>query len=126
MAETKRTHGPFDVSRKIPLGAVAAKQLQEVVRQLRSLEPVLNTQVDKKSQLHITYDASRIGMREIEALLDESGIKFSSGYWSKLKQAWYRFLDDNARANARSDGACCNRPPSMHHSRDSDNARRHD
>lgn len=119
MNDTRPAHGAFDVERRIPLAAVAMGQLQEAVRQLRAMEPVNDAQVDKRGRLRIAYDASRIGLREIEEMLDESGIARATGFWPKLRLAWYRYLDENARANARSgSGACCNRPPPAPHHQD--------
>ena len=47
--------------------------------------------------------------------LDKAGIACASGAWWRVKSAWYGFLDENAHANAHSQGgACCNRPPSTH------------
>jgi hypothetical protein len=127
ISDAKRANGPFDVNRKIPLEAVAAEQLQEVMRQLRAMEPVFDAEVASQGQLRIAYDASRIGLRDIEMLLDKSGIARSGGLWSKLKLAWYRFLDENAKANAGSGGgACCNRPPPVPHGRDTGKARPHE
>ena len=112
MNDTRPAHGAFDVERRIPLGAVAMGSLQEAVQQLRAMDPVSDAQVDKQGRLRVAYDASRIGMREIEALLDQAGIARAAGFWPRLRLAWYRYLDENARDNARSGSrACCNRPP---------------
>jgi hypothetical protein len=127
ISDAKQANGLFDVNRKIPLEAVAAEQLQEVMRQLRAMEPVFDAEVASQGQLRIAHDASRIGLRDIEMLLDKSGIARSGGLWSKLKLAWYRFLDENAKANAGSGGgACCNRPPPVPHGRDTGKARPHE
>lgn len=112
MNDTRPAHGAFDVERKIPVAAHAVGPLQEAVRQLRAMEPVSDAQVDKQGRLRVAYDASRIGMSDIEALLHRSGVARATGFWPRLKLVWYRYLDENARANARAGGgACCNRPP---------------
>jgi hypothetical protein len=119
MNDTRPAHGAFDVERRIPLGAVAVASLQEAVQQLRAMESVSDAQVDKQGRLRVAYDASRIGMREIEEMLDHLGIALAGGFWSRQKLAWYRFLDENAKANAHAgSGACCNRPPPVPHHRD--------
>jgi hypothetical protein len=113
MTDKKQTNRAFDVSRKIPLAPVAAERVQDVVCQLRAIEPVIDAQVDQRGQLHISYDASCIGVDDIEALLDKSGIARAEGFWWKLKLGWYRFVDENTKSNAHSGGgACCNHPPS--------------
>ncbi|MFH1494374.1 MAG: hypothetical protein ABIG70_06215 [Pseudomonadota bacterium] len=115
MTDRTQTSGSFGVSRKIPLAPVDAERLQEAVRQLRAVEPVIDAQVDQRGQLHVSYDASSVGMGDIEMILDKAGIARAGTLWWKLKSGWYRFVDENAQSNARSgDGACCNRPPSAY------------
>lgn len=119
MSETRRkvkhSKGPFDVTRKISLVPTAAEKLQDAVQQLTAIELIIDAHVDRHGQLRISYDASSVGIRDIEALLDKLDIARKSDIWWRLKSAWYRFLDENAKSNARSGGgACCNRPPSAH------------
>ncbi|MGE5319451.1 MAG: hypothetical protein ACM3KD_04670 [Hyphomicrobiaceae bacterium] len=104
--------GAFDVTRNIPLAPIAAEKLQDAVRQLAALEPVLDAYVDRHGRLHVAYDTAYLDLGGIERLLDKAGVARAPGAWWRLKSAWYRFLDGNARANAHSQGgACCNRPP---------------
>ena len=111
--------GAFDVTRKIPLAPAAAETLQNAVRQLTDVDSILDAHIDRHGQLRVSYDTSGVGISDIEALLDHAGIARASGAGWRLKSAWYRFLDENARANAHSrGGACCNRPPSAHGTRD--------
>lgn len=119
MSETrekgKEDKGPFVVARNIPLAPVSAEKLQDAVRQLAALDPILDAHIDRHGHLRISYAASHIDIRNIETLLDKTGIARASGSWWRLKSAWYQFLDENARVNALSQGgACCNRPPSAH------------
>lgn len=119
MSETgkkvKPSKGPFDVTRKISLAPAPTEKLQDAVGQLTSIEPIIDTHVDRHGQLRISYDASNVGIRDIEALLNKAGIARTSGFWWRLKSAWYRFLDENVKSNSHSvGGACCNRPPSAH------------
>lgn len=112
MSDIKRAKGPFDVKRRIAVASGSPEQLHQAIQRLREKAPVIDVELDRKNRLRVSYDASRLGMREIESLLGNSGITLDNGYWSSLKQGWYRFLDDNARENARTgSGACCNRPP---------------
>lgn len=118
-AKGKADKGPFAATRKIPLAPAAAETLQAAVRQLAAADSILDARIDRHGQLRIAYDTSSIGIRDIEAWLERAGIARAAGAGWRMKSAWYRFLDDNARANARSrGGACCNRPPSAHGTRD--------
>ncbi len=103
----------FLVTRKIPLVPVPAEKLEDAIRQLMAIEPVIGARMGKRNRLHVSYDASCVSIGDIEALLNDSGIARESGFAWYLKSAWYGFLDENAKSNARSTGgACCNRLPS--------------
>jgi hypothetical protein len=116
LKKAKADKGPFDVTRKIQLAPAATEKLQDAVQQLTAIETIIDAHVDRHGQLRISYDASSAGIRDIEVLLDKAGVARASGFWWRLKSAWYRFLDENAKSNARSgSGACCNRPPSAPH-----------
>ena len=110
--QAKVGKGPFDVDRTIPLRPVAADTLDAAVQKMRAIDSIIDVHIDRRSHLRIRYDASSIGIRDIEPLLDEAGTGRPSSLWWRFKSALYRFLDDNARSNALSrGGACCNRPP---------------
>lgn len=118
MRETRKKvkpgKGPFDVDRTIPLLPAAANALEEALLKMSAIEPVTDARVDHRGQLRIRYDASIVGIRDIERLLDESGVGRPSSTGWRFKSAWYRFLDGNARSNALSKGgACCSRPPTL-------------
>lgn len=106
-------NGSFNVARKLSLGPTAENKLQLVVRQFETMEEIIDARAGPKNQLYISYDNSRIGIRDIETVLDEAGVVRATGYWCQFKSMWYGYLDDNAKASAHSGGgACCNRPPS--------------
>jgi hypothetical protein len=102
----------FLVKRTIPLSNTPAERLDEGVRALRAIEPITDVRVEG-DRLRLRYDASCVGLKDIEQLLADAGIVPASGFWWRCKSALYRFLDANARSNALSrGGACCGRPPS--------------
>lgn len=108
----KMLNEAFAVTRTIPIGATPSGQLERVIDRLEHVQPVAYAKATSKKQLRVRYDASCVGFREIERLLDEAGIARPTGVWWRLRSAWYAFVDQNARSNARSgSGGCCNRPP---------------
>ena len=109
-----KVRGAFDVTRQISLLTCPHEKLQEAMRKLVSVQPVLDARVDRHDRISVSYDASSIGMHNIEILLDELGLQRKNDFWWKLKSAWFDYVDENAQANARANGgACCNRPPSV-------------
>jgi hypothetical protein len=108
-------NGSFIVVIKISIGPTSEKKLQLVVRQLEAMEAIIDARAGQKNQLYISYDSSRLGIRDIETVLDGAGVERATGYWCQLKSMWYAYLDANAKASAHSGGgACCNRPPSRY------------
>jgi hypothetical protein len=102
----------FAVTRTIPLRDADA--LERAMDSLKRIEPIEYATAAGKNRLRIRYDASCVGFREIERLLDEAHVSRPNSLWWRLKSGWYAFLDQNARSNAMSgDGACCSRPPGL-------------
>ncbi len=73
-SQAKASKGPFDVDRIIPLRPVVANTLEQAIRKITALETVIDAHVDLRGQLRIRYDASSVGISDIERLLDESGV----------------------------------------------------
>ena len=104
----------FDLTRVIPLAPAGREKWGNAVARLLTIEPIHAADIDPMGRLRISYDASFIGVRDIESLLDELGIARKNIFWWRIKSGWYNYVDENAQASACSTGgACCNRPPSV-------------
>ncbi|MDA8093123.1 MAG: hypothetical protein M0T84_04295 [Betaproteobacteria bacterium] len=102
----------FAVTRTLPLAPHAAETLDRALDKLRAATGIIEARLARPVSLVLRYDASAIGIREIETRLQEAGIACNATLGWRLKSAWYAFVDGNARSNAASTGgACCNRPP---------------
>lgn len=107
-----KNDGPFVVCRNIPLLQFETETLQEVIGDLVAKDLIVGARTDSHNRLQVSYDTSCVGIRDVETWLKEAGIRIAQGFGWKLKSAWYAFLDENAKSNAKSSaGACCNRPP---------------
>lgn len=105
----------FDLTRVIPLAPADSEKWRNAVTRLLTIEPIHLASIDAEGRLRISYDASFIGIRDIESLLDELGLARTAGIGWNIKSVWYAYVDENAQANAcSSSGACCNRPPSAY------------
>jgi hypothetical protein len=104
----------FFVTRTIPVTDASTAQLEQGLRCLEKIEPVTQASINELRRLKISYDASCIGFKDIERMLDEAGIRRPASMGWRIKAAWYAFLDTNARnAALGGGGACCNKPPGM-------------
>ncbi len=112
VGETADNAGAFSVSRNIPLGTGPDLKIRRAIESLVERDLGVTAKMIPGNRLQVAYDASRVGIRDIENWLKEAGIAIGQGLGWQMKSAWYAFLDENAKSNARSSGgACCNRPP---------------
>lgn len=108
----------FLVTRGIPLSFTSQDQRDRVLTTLAQTDGVLGTRVDRNGRLRIHYDAARIGFGNIEHALTAAGLSLPKGTLWRLKSAWYRYVDANARSNAQAKaGACCSKPTDIYASR---------
>lgn len=61
----------------------------------------------QRNKLRLAYDASRLGIECIEAVLHEHGLALSRDWWNRLKLGHYRFVDQNTKDNAAKEPWSC-------------------
>lgn len=116
-------NGAFVVTRSVPVRPPAPGRLDALMQVLTVLPGVLGVRpVDSGTgvrRLRVTYDAARIGYADLEGALSESGCLPVYGWWDRLRAAWYRYLDENARGNAGAPGgSCCSNPADVYARKD--------
>ncbi len=100
------------VLREIALAESQGERLSAAVEQVGRLDGVLHAERHGAARLRLRYDAARIAYGEIERALDAAGLRRRATLWWRVRAAWYRYLDENIKANAGTrGGACCSRPP---------------
>jgi hypothetical protein len=55
----------------------------------------------------MAYDASRLCIDHIEAILARHAIEISHGWWTRFKEDHYRFVDQNIKDNASKEPWSC-------------------
>lgn len=111
----------FVVSRKLLVPGLRDETCAQTIREcLGEMTGVLDVKTYLINQrVRISYDAAQIGFNVIQEELTDSGYPLADNRWGRFKYAWYRYLDENAKANAESSGeACCSNPSDIY-------ARRH-
>ena len=113
METTKQ--GDFSVHRSLVLADMADDDVEAIQACLKALPGMQQVVFDLgRRKLALTYDASRLGFWSIEQALTEAGWPPSRDRWARMRHAWYRYLDENARANAEAKGACCSNPSDIY------------
>jgi hypothetical protein len=61
--------------------------------------------------LHIGYDATHCNLDGIETIIRAHGADISDDFWTKIKEGYYQFVDENIRENAKHKPWSCHRVP---------------
>ncbi|MBV1788091.1 cation transporter [Marinobacterium sp. D7] len=61
--------------------------------------------------LVFAYDATHCSVDVVETIVNQHGARFDTGWWSRTKRAYYRFVDQNMKENANYEPHCCNKVP---------------
>lgn len=101
------------VRRKIRLAEpLTIDTARRMLGRLRAMDGVLEVVGGEKLDIRVTYDFLRTDFGALLAALREEGVEPSSSRWFQLKAAWFQYLDETGRENAKlSAPPCCNRPP---------------
>jgi len=100
------------VVRNLKLNTRARQDVSGALREVDELFGMDEVSFDeKKNVLHLAYDASRISIQGIEAILSSHDIALSDDWWTRFKEKQYRFTDQNVKDNAAYVPSCCNKMP---------------
>lgn len=74
---------------------------------------------DEKTQLlNLAYDASRVRLDGVEAILAKHGIAVAPDWWIQFKQGYDRFVGENLADKAKHQPWSCHQaPPDIHKNR---------
>lgn len=99
------------VRRKLPLMSLQGSECEGRIREaFAEMEGVSRVQLQpEKNQVVVQYDAAQLDVQRVAAVLSGAGCPLANTFRSRLKQAWYGFLDENIRDNAAAPPKpCCN------------------
>lgn len=61
--------------------------------------------------IHLAYDASRLCIESLEAIIINHNIKISDDLWTRFKEGYYRFVDQNIKDNHAHEPWSCHKKP---------------
>ncbi|TCK02345.1 heavy-metal-associated domain-containing protein [Marinobacterium mangrovicola] len=102
----------FLVQRHLLLESLDAGKAAAIAEEIEPLRGVDSVRLDPDSQrLDIAYDASVLQLDQIEAIVRSHGSDLDQGWWTRFKEGWYRYTDQNIKDNAKHEPFCCSKVP---------------
>tara|TARA_B100000745_G_scaffold300562_1_gene255302 strand:- start:5477 stop:5848 length:372 start_codon:yes stop_codon:yes gene_type:complete len=118
MSNPEHRLGVSDVNlvvRHLKLEPADDDRIQKAVAEIDEIYGLDAVSFDERSHvLNVAYDATRICIDCIEEVLTKYEIEISHDWWTRFKEGYYRFVDQNVKDNASSEPWSChgsNSPP---------------
>ncbi|XKH00885.1 hypothetical protein LG325_12435 [Marinobacter nauticus] len=103
----------FLLSRKLTVKDLDESQWKDFIQELTHHPCVDFAERKSGNKLHVLYDGTHWSTDELVELITARGGRLKGGWWTRRKLAWYRFTDENVRANAKHEPFCCSKIPPM-------------
>jgi hypothetical protein len=88
------------VERHLKVQKATEEQVCAAVEEIDSLYGIDEVSFDPENQMFLLeYDASRLCIDSLEKLISKHDIEISQDLWSKFKEGYYRFVDQNVHDN---------------------------
>lgn len=90
------------VERHLKLEPVTDEQICSVIEEIDQLYGIDEVKYEPENMmLHLTYDASRLCIDSLEIMLQKQGVEVSHDWWTRFKEGYYRFVDQNVQDNKK-------------------------
>ncbi len=103
MSEKEHKSGVSEVSlvvRHLKLENPDSEHILAAMAEIKQMYGMDSVNFDETAQvLNLAYDASRVSIDGIEALLHRHGLEVSHDWWTRFKEGYYRFVDQNVKEN---------------------------
>jgi hypothetical protein len=90
------------VKRHLKVQQTSEQQVCDAVAEIDQLYGIDTVSFDPESQRFLLeYDATRLCIDSLEQVLVKHGIEISHDWWSRFKEEYYRFVDQNIQDNQK-------------------------
>lgn len=79
----------------VDLDPAKAESIRQAIDEIMGVDRVSLTH--DSATLNVAYDAGKVRLETLEAIIHRQGAAIASGWWTRFKESWYRFSDDNVR-----------------------------
>ena len=106
------------VNRTLKLNTESVKKVREAINEIDRLVGLDSVAYDSdQNLLSVAYDASKVDLTMIEEKLGIFGVEINSGWWTHLKEEYYKFIDQNIKDNSEHTPWSCHRSPPVNKSK---------
>lgn len=100
------------VVRHIKLETIDQLKIKDAIAEIDQIYGIDGVSFDEKSHvLNLAYDASRTCIDHIEEILAKYEVVVSHDWWTRLKEGYFRFVDQNVKDNAKHTPVSCHKSP---------------
>ncbi|NWN92167.1 hypothetical protein HLV39_11755 [Marinobacter adhaerens] len=103
----------FLLRRKLTVEGLSEVRWGDLIQELNHHPCVDFAEGKPEGKLIAVFDGRHWSTDELVALIEANGGRLKTGWWQRQRLAWYRFADDNVRANAKHEPFCCSKIPPM-------------
>ena len=99
------------VVRHLKLETLSISAVANAVEEIDKTYGIDSVSFDEKARvLNLSYDATHTCLEGIEDLLAKHDVSVSHDWWTRFKEGYYRFVDENIKDNASSEPWSCHKP----------------
>ncbi len=115
MRKTEHRLGVSEVNlvvRHLKLLEVEEESVTKAMGEINEIYGMDDISFDRESHvLNFAYDASRTCIDCIEDILENYSIRVSHDWWTRFKEGYYRYIDQNVKDNATHEPFSCHKIP---------------
>jgi hypothetical protein len=100
------------VIRHLKLREANADAVTRAMGEIDNIHGMDHVSFEHESQvLNIAYDATRTCIDCIEEILERYQVQVSDDWWTRFKEGYYRYIDQNVKDNATHEPFSCHKVP---------------
>jgi hypothetical protein len=115
VTQTEHRPGVSEVNlviRHLKLREASADAVTRALGEIDNIHGLDHVSFDHESQvLNIAYDATRTCIDCIEEILDRYQVQVNDDWWTRFKEGYYRYVDQNVKDNATHEPFSCHKVP---------------
>ncbi|QFU22775.1 cation transporter [Shewanella eurypsychrophilus] len=100
------------VVRHLKLEGITAKNKQVILDKIDRIIGIDSVSFDEDTAtLNLAYDATHCDLDLFQQLIQEEGADLSHSMWTRVKEGYYKYVDQNVKDNSEHDPYCNNALP---------------